>query len=68
MIVLGDPRKAFWVKCEPCGYCWAAAYFPIDAGMLSRVTRRLRCQICGARGRDISIAKQADGKLMEITR
>lgn len=62
-ISVGD--KAFWVKCEPCGHVWAAAYFPMDAMKFARIAQRhAACPKCGERKR-VYVAKQDNGVLKE---
>lgn len=56
--------KAFWVKCEPCGHVWAAAYYPLELSLFARIAKSSVCPKCGER-KKVTIAKQDDGVLQE---
>lgn len=57
--------RAFWVKCEPCGHIWAAAYWPMEVALFAKIAKRGSiCPKCGETKR-VYVAKQADGKLLE---
>ena len=60
----GDASKAFWVKCSKCSHCWAAAYYPLEAGLFAKIAMgHTRCPKCG--DPKSFVAKQADGVLLE---
>ena len=63
----GDPRKPFWAKCKPCGHCWPIAYLPLEVSAVVKAGKRATCPMCAATGKEIGIAKQDDGKLLEPT-
>lgn len=62
-----EATKALWAKCEACGHCWPAAYYPIDMADLARVIKC--CTACpkGCKGAPV-LAKQDDGVLLEEPR
>lgn len=58
-----EASKALWARCEKCGHCWAAAYYPVDLQIFAKAAKRhSRCPKCDGRG---MVAKQADGVLQE---
>ena len=58
-----DKSKAFWVKCQKCAHCWAAGYYPAEAGLFAQITRKAPCPKCG--DTKPIVAKQNNGVLME---
>ena len=60
-----EERKPFWVMCGPCNHCWSPAYLPIDVSKFTKIVMKAACPMCGASGRDIVVAKQDDGRLLE---
>lgn len=57
--------KALWAKCPGCGYCWPAAYYPIDLAKLGGLLKECTCPK-GCAGAPV-VAKQSDGMLLEET-
>lgn len=49
----GADRTPFIVHCGACRHEWAAAYFPMEAGRLTRLLRGVRCPNCGGSSRAI---------------
>lgn len=62
-----EERKPFWVKCEPCGHCWAPAYFPMEAGKFAKAAKNVLCPMCGNGPKNIVVAKQHNGVLKEVS-
>lgn len=61
-----QPRKPFWAKCEACGHCWPVAYYPMEVGRFARIVQRAAiCPMCGAEGKQVVVALQEDGRLIE---
>ena len=58
-----DASKALWAKCECCGHCWVAAYYPMDLMTMSRVLKGCKCPK-GCRDKPM-LAEQDDGELQE---
>lgn len=56
-------RKPFWAKCS-CGHIWPVCYLPMEMMLAAKVMKRASCPVCGAT-KEIGIAKQDDGKLLE---
>jgi hypothetical protein len=42
-----DERNPFWVRCEPCGHHWIAAYLPMPMDKAAKVLGGLHCPNCG---------------------
>lgn len=61
-----ERSKAFWAKCEGCGHCWAAAYYPQTATNFAKIASRnsKACPKCGSAR--VTVAKQSDGVLQEM--
>lgn len=58
-----EATKALWAKCDRCGHCWPAAYYPINLSAMARVLKGVACPK-GCEGSPI-LAKQDDGVLQE---
>lgn len=63
----GEERKPFWAKCAKCGHIWIAAYAPMEITAFAKAVGAAHCPMCAAGPKDIRIAKQEDGKLLEPT-
>jgi hypothetical protein len=60
---VADASTALWAKCDTCGHCWPAAYYPLELDALARVLKNCACpRGCGSRP---VLAKQDDGVLKE---
>ena len=57
-------RQAFWVRCERCAHCWTAAYLPMELNKFAKVAKAC-CPMCAAPPKDVFIARQKHGKLLE---
>lgn len=64
MSEVGERKTPFWVKCEACGHAWAAAYLPMEASDFAKCAKA-HCPMCAASPKQVLIAKQKDGVLME---
>jgi hypothetical protein len=62
---VSEERKPFWVKCGKCSHCWAPAYAPMPLEEFAKATGRAICPMCGNGPKNIFVAKQKDGKLLE---
>lgn len=63
---MSEDRKPFWAKCGACLHCWPAAYLPMAMDKCAEVLKSPRCPMCG--GKNVLVAKQDDGKLLESAR
>lgn len=61
---MSDAKQPFWVRCGACQHTWAAAYLPMEAQVFAKVARA-SCPMCGGGARNVFIAKQKDGVLLE---
>lgn len=57
-------KQGFWVKCRACNHTWIAAYLPMEATKFAKVAKA-RCPMCAASPKNIFVAKQKNGVLME---
>ena len=62
-----EPRVPFWAKCKPCGHVWTCAHTPMMLTAMGKLLGGLHCPMCGADAKQITPAKQDNGKLLEPT-
>lgn len=61
-----DRSRAFWVRCDACNHCWAAAYYPAPAAIVAKAALGAMCPKCASK--KVMVAKQDRGVLMEPPR
>lgn len=57
-------RQPFWVKCGACCHIWTAAYLPMELDKFATVAKA-SCPMCAEPPRNVFIAKQKGGVLLE---
>ena len=62
-----NERVPFWAKCVRCKHIWTAAYLPMDMTAFANLAKGLCCPMCAATAKEITPAKQDNGKLKERT-
>lgn len=69
MICQADARRIpLWVKCVKCVKCrhiWVGFYLPMKLSDVSRF-KYIACPVCSANKNDVVLAKQKNGKLLEV--
>lgn len=58
-------RQPQWLKCLKCSHVWIGIYLPMELGKYARLMKKAFCPSCGAAAKDITLAKQKDGRLLE---
>lgn len=61
---MSEGGQPFWVTCGGCKHTWAAAYLPMEAHLFAKVAKQC-CPMCAGEPKNIFIAKQKDGVLLE---
>lgn len=62
-----EEKQPFWAKCAGCNHCWICAYYPVELHLMGKILGGLHCPMCGADAKNIRVAKQENGKLLEPT-
>jgi rubredoxin len=57
--------QPFWVRCTGCQHLFAPACTPMEVGEFVRIIRRAECPSCGVGGKQLRVAKQDSGRLLE---
>lgn len=60
-----ETREPNWVKCGKCSHIWIGAYLPMEMTTFAKLLKSLRCPNCGNGPKQVFMAKQKSGKLLE---